>query len=181
MSRRSRFKAVVHYILERCDDPKKLGATKLNKVLWYTDTFAFRMTGQTVSGKTSYVKRQFGPVPKNILSTLRTLESDGKILVRETEYFGKPKREFISLSRADASKFSEQEREIIDSVLSIVCDHHTAGSISDLSHDLIWEAAEIGEEIPIYAVLAAQAGALTKSDQSWADKLIKQHASSRAA
>lgn len=176
MSGKARFKALVHYILERCDDPKKLGATKLNKVLWYADTFAFRSTGQTISGETHYVKRQFGPVPKKVLSAIRELQAEGKIHVKETEYFGKPKREFISLRQADASKFTAEEIEIVDAVLSAICDHHTAASISDLSHDLIWEAAELGEDIPVFAVLAAQVGALTKNDKKWADDLIKKHA-----
>lgn len=176
MSGKARFKALVHYILEKCDDPKKLGATKLNKVLWYADTFAFRSTGQTISGETHYVKRQFGPVPKKILAAINDLKSEKKILVRETEYFGKPKREYISLESADTSKFTSEEIEIVDAVLGVICDHHTAASISDMSHDLIWEAAELGEEIPVYAVLAAQAGAPSKDDMKWADQLIKKHA-----
>lgn len=177
MSGKARFKALVHYILEKCDDPKKLGATKLNKVLWYADTFAFRSMGQTISGETHYLKRQFGPVPKKILAAISELKSEGKILVRETEYFGKPKREFISLKNADTSKFTSEEIEIVDAVLGVICDHHTAASISDMSHDLIWEAAELGEEIPVYAVLAAHAGASSKDDMKWADQLIKKHAS----
>ncbi len=181
MATKSRFKALVHYIVERCDDPKTLGATKLNKVLWYADSFAYRMSGATISGETAYVKRQFGPVPKKILETIRALQSEGKIIVRATDYFGKPKREFIAMKPADKDLFTDEERDVIDGVLGIICNHFTAASISDLSHDLIWEAAEMGEDIPIYAVLAAQVGAVTKADMKWADALIKQHSKALAA
>jgi hypothetical protein len=68
--------------------------------------------------------------------------------------------------------FSETEREIIDNVIAWVCDAHTATSISDLSHDAIWEAADEGEEIPLYAVLAATPGAITQADMDWADKIV---------
>lgn len=173
--RRSRLTKLVHYVCDRCEDPKRFGATKLNKVLWYADTFAYRSTGKTISGEKAYIKRQFGPVPKRVLQALRDLEDEGDISVRVTAYFGKPKREYHVLRPADSSAFSEDERTIIDGVLRVICDEHTAASISDLSHDLIWEAAEMGEEIPIYAVLAAQAAPPSRDDKKWADALVKEH------
>lgn len=174
MAAPKRFKELVHYVCDLCDDPKKLGATKLNKALWYADTFAYRLTGKTISGEKHYVKRQFGPVPSNILTTLRQLEKEDKIRIRETEYFGRPKREFVVLERADEEIFDECERDIIRQVVSVICDDHTAASISDLSHDQIWEAAEIGEDIPVYAVLAAKAAPVTKKDETWANKIIRE-------
>ncbi len=181
MASSPRFRALVHYIIEQCDDPKKLGATKLNKALWFADTFAYRLTGKTISGETAYVKRQFGPVPKKVLDALRQLADEDKIVIRETSYFGKPKREFISLEMPSANRFDEDERDIIDSVVAVVCDGHTAASISDLSHDIVWDAADPGEDIPIYAVLAAQVGAATRDDQRWADSIIKARHKERAA
>ena len=32
-----KFDALVHYICARCEDPTSLGATKLNKIMWYSD------------------------------------------------------------------------------------------------------------------------------------------------
>ncbi len=63
--------------------------------------------------------------------------------MRESDYFGKPKREFISLEPADDSLFSDDELDIVNQVIRVVCGEHTATSISDLSHDVIWEAAEM--------------------------------------
>ena len=172
MASSARFRGLVHYVIEQCSDPTKLGATKLNKALWFADTYAYRLTGETISGEESYIKRQFGPAPKKILEALRQLEAEGKIKIREAAYFGKAKREFVSLEEPKG-RLTESEREIVDSVVEVVCDEHTASSISDLSHDIIWDAADLGEDIPVYAVLAAQAGAPTKEDQQWADKIIK--------
>ncbi len=176
---RKRFKALVHYVCDLCDDPTRLGATKLNKVLWYADTFAYRLLGQTISGEKAYIKRQFGPVPKRILQTLQELEVEGTIHVRESDYFGKPKREFISLEPADDSIFSDDELDIVNQVIRVVCGEHTATSISDLSHDVIWKAAEMGEEIPIFAVLAAKAAPATKADMAWANDIIKRQHSAK--
>lgn len=167
-----KFKRLVHYACALCDDTSKLGATKLNKVLWYSDTFAYRLTGKSISGET-YLKRQYGPVPARILRALRELEGEGILHVRESAYFGKPKREYVVLKPANPSVFSEEEREIVRQVVDIVCNEHTAASISDLSHDEIWDAAEIGEEIPLYTVLAANAAPVTKADEAWANTVIK--------
>lgn len=180
MARRSRFKRLAHYVCHLCSDPTKLGATKLNKVLWYVDTFAYRLWGETVSGEDSYVKRQFGPVPKNILKTLQSLEREGVIQIREAKYFGRPKKEYISLKDPKEGVFTEDERDLIKDVVEAVCDGHTAASISDVSHDLVWEAAELGEDIPVFAVLAAQAAPPTKDDVKWANQMIREHIASAA-
>jgi hypothetical protein len=55
-----KFKALVHYIVASCDDPQRLGATKLNKVLWFADAFSYRATKNSITDET-YVKRQRGP------------------------------------------------------------------------------------------------------------------------
>lgn len=171
-----RFKTLVHYVCDRATDPTKLGATKLNKALWYADTFAYRINGKAVSrDSATYVKRQFGPVPKHVLRALNELESEGALKIREVYFFGKKKREFVSLRDAEKKVFSKEECDIIDQVVDQICDGHTAASISDLSHDKIWEAADLGEEIPLFAVLAAKADPPTKEDFAWAEKAIKRH------
>src|SRR5713226_8962653 len=98
----AKFKALVHYICWRCADPTKLGAAKLNKVLWRADFKAYLELGEPVTGAT-YVKRQYGPVPFSILPSLRELEDEGKISIREVEYFERPKKEFFALTRPDLS------------------------------------------------------------------------------
>jgi hypothetical protein len=164
-------KELTHYICWKVDDPSKLGATKLNKALWFADTIAYRANGRSITN-TTYVKRQFGPVPKRILPALEELKREGKLLIRESAYFNLLKRDFVALSPASETMFSEEERSIIDLVVDWICEKHTATSISDLSHDAIWEAAEDGEEIPLYAVLAASSGEITEQDKEWASELI---------
>jgi hypothetical protein len=164
-------KELTHYICWRTDDPTKLGATKLNKALWFSDTIAYRMSGRSITG-TPYVKRQFGPAPKRILSVLDDLAKEGKIAIRQRQRFNYLQREFVALTPASGTAFSEEDRDIIDQVVAWVCNEHTASSISELSHDGIWEAAEEGEEIPMFAVLGAAEGELTDTDRIWADSVI---------
>jgi hypothetical protein len=164
-------KELTHYICWKVENPSDLGATKLNKVLWFADTIAYRANGRSITNAT-YVKRQFGPVPKRVLAVLDELNREGKVVTRDRPYFNRVKREYIALKPATDSAFSEQEREIIDLVIDRVCHDHTAASISELSHDVIWQAAEEGEEIPLYAVLGAFPGEITDEDKEWASKVI---------
>ena len=60
------------------------------------------------------------------------------------------------------------EISLADYIIETVCDDHTATSISELSHDSVWRLAEIGEEIPLYAVLAGKAGEVTEETMAWA-------------
>ena len=166
-----RLKELAHYVCWRAGDTSTLGATKLNKALWFADSFAYRLLGRPITDA-AYVKRQYGPVPRQILPALKQLQDEGSLLIRMSPYFNREKRDFIVMRPADPSWFSDTERQIIDTVLGWVCDQHTAASISEFSHDGVWEAAEEGEEIPLYAVLAAAPGAITQADTEWADKII---------
>ena len=61
--KKRKFKTLVQFIVSRCaDDPSRLGYTKLNKILWYSETNHYLKTGAPLTGA-NYVKRQHGPVP----------------------------------------------------------------------------------------------------------------------
>lgn len=166
-----RLKELVHYICDRCKNEPAFGATKLNKILWYLDTFAFLKSGKAVSGNTKYVKRKYGPVPQRILTVLEDLEVEKTILIKESEYYdGKFKRNYIVLKAPDEAIFTADERELIDDIAQAVC-RRTAKEISDLSHNAVWEAAKEGEEIPLYAVLA-KPDKVSREDEKWMESVI---------
>jgi hypothetical protein len=48
-SNQNRLAGVTHYVIERCE-PAKLGATRLNKILWYSDVLYYRHHGCTITG-----------------------------------------------------------------------------------------------------------------------------------
>jgi hypothetical protein len=167
-----KFVDLVHYICWRCEDPRQLGATKLHKIAWYIDTYIYRRDGQSLTGET-YVKRQFGPTARAMLPTLAQLSAEGKIEERQrvSEY---DPQEFHSLREPDKSRFSDEDLRIIDAVIRDVCAKFSATSISEYSHDQVWEAAEIGEELPLYTVLSGTAGEITNEDMAWADSVISE-------
>ncbi len=172
MFHRDKFKALVHYICAKCDDPSKLGAVKLNKVLWFSDVIAFAQRGAPITGA-RYTKQRFGPVPKALLPILGELESEGAIRVRDVEYYGRVKKEYESLREPDTTVFDEGELKIFDLVIGLICEKHTAATISALTHDDIWKLAEIDEEIPLSAMLASHLSAITEDDIRWAMERVR--------
>lgn len=168
----AKFKALVHYVIAKAE-PSRLGSVCLNKILWYLDTLSYRATGTSITGET-YIKRQHGPVPKHVLAVLGELEHEQAIVIRNRERFGYPMTDFISVKDPHASLLkllSAADMEMADDVRQYICDEHTAASISELSHDQIWEAANIGEEIPLAASLAAAPGEVTDELLKWADSV----------
>ncbi|MGH6935928.1 MAG: Panacea domain-containing protein [Methylocella sp.] len=167
-----KFKALVHLAVASCDDPQRLGATRLNKICWYSDTIAYRSHGQPITTET-YVRRQHGSAPRNALVVLKQLEDEGKIKVRHSDHPIYKTRLFINLEDADTSLFAPYEIEIIQGVAKAICENYTASSISEFSHDCIWEAANEGEIIPLFATLAGQAGEITDEIMTWADSVVE--------
>lgn len=165
----SKLACLIHYIVWKCSDPTLLGATKLNKVLWYADAFAYMERRTPITGVT-YVKRPFGPAPRAsvLFAAQQSLQRAGKIAITEGVYYDKPQRQFVALQRPDISEFSSEEISIVDLVIDKICHDHMESSISKATHMIIWEAAEIGEEIPLHALFATHVGELTEDDIQWA-------------
>lgn len=162
-----KLKEALHFVISRCADPSKLGAIRLNKIVWFADRFAFRLNGNSITADT-YVKRRLGPVPKNVLPAIAELATEGKISVRESSLpSGNIMRHFFTLAEPATETLSEQDKEVLSSFTDLICNNFSANEISDLTHDQVWQAAETGEEIPLYATFA-QSGEITAEVREWA-------------
>lgn len=162
------YEKVVHYIIDKVkDDPSKLGSTKLNKILWFSDLLYYLESGKSITGE-KYKKLQHGPVPSSILSVIRKIESDGVIARRQDSFHGYPQIQYLSLKDADISGFTGAQKNIIDEMIDVICNNHTANSISELTHNEMWNMAADNEEIPLYSVFTITPGEITSSDVEWA-------------
>ena len=142
---RDKLKTAVLYMCFKCD-PSQLGAVKLHKVLYFSDMIRFAQTGTPITGAT-YRKRPLGPTCDQLLSTIRELEHAKALSVREVDYFGYLKKEFIAASEPDLTRLSREEITLLDEVIDFVCTQNTAKPISDYSHNRAWEQAEFGDEL----------------------------------
>jgi hypothetical protein len=166
---RDKLKALVHYICDKATDPSVLGAVKLNKVLWYSDSIGYVVFGRSITGET-YVKRQHGPVPRHIVGVVNALVEEGKIARGRVDHFGHYKNEYISIRDSNLGMFSAEEISLVDEAFEHVCLSHTAKSISEETHGVIWQLAEMGEEIPLATVFATDVGELDEVDMDWGSR-----------
>ena len=170
MSSVGRFEALVHFLVHECrEDPSRLGSVRLNKALWFTDMYAYQLYGESVTGE-KYIKRQMGPVPKTILATLRELEHDGKIDIREPATRYEP-RQYKSLREPDVSLIPERDRKLAKEILEFVC-KFAANVISESTHEEVWESAAEGEEIPLFATIVTGRGVITEEVKQWAHSVV---------
>lgn len=172
---RHKFKQLVHYVCyRRADKPSTLGATKLNKIMWLSDFLAFRDLGQSITGA-RYVKREFGPVPHQILPILNELQQEGVVKVTHTHYHGYDKASYKAFIPISNDFLSPEEADLVEGVIAFVCDENTATSISQKSHDDVWKMAEDGEEMPYFTIFANR-GEITPEEREWAQFQLEQAA-----
>lgn len=144
-----KLKRLIHYIAWKAGKRDWFGTTKLYKVLWFADARQFVLTNKPITGAI-YIREKYGPVPKHALIARDDLISEGAIHVTKQ---GKLTR-IVSHLSPDVSIFTKEELAVVDYWIDHIDKDHTAQSISDESHDYAWEIASMGEELPLYAVLA---------------------------
>ncbi|MEE9303803.1 MAG: Panacea domain-containing protein [Thiotrichaceae bacterium] len=147
----AKLKEIVHYICrKKALHPEQLGAVKLHKILWYTDIRSYRITGETLTGA-SYKRMQQGPFANELNDVVTELAKEQKLTVREVEYFEYDKYEFVGKGTPDISMLEDRQIRWIDEQIDAICEGHTATSISEKTHDKMWQGAEMHESLPVSA------------------------------
>lgn len=171
---------LVHYVCDAAPNPKQLGKTKLHKILYYSDFEAYLMLGEPITGET-YIKMQYGPMSTHAEEVVKTLEEMEQLKVARafaSGFFADADDAYVqtmyySLAKPDISIFSGPEISIVDRNIHVICTQHTARSISERSHDLIWELADFGEPIPYHAAFLRTLRPATPGDLEWAAEQLR--------
>jgi hypothetical protein len=168
---REKFKRLVHYVVWKAGERPGVGATKLNRVLWFSEVRTYTLTGKPITGAT-YIREKFGPVPKQFVPIRQELEREGKIKVT------KPRNEYDqtklrALAPPDQAFLTDQERQTVDYWIRHIDEGHTAASMSGQSHDYPWEIAQMGEEIPLHASFAARVREPVGDEWEWAKQVAE--------
>jgi hypothetical protein len=166
---KEKFKTLVLYIIWRAGHRDGFGATKLNKVLWFSDARSYMLHGKPITGAT-YIREKRGPVPKQVMPIRAELEREGLLEIKDEPYYNRQITRFRFMGNVppDISRFTSEELQIIDWWIKHIDEDHTANSISEQSHDYAWEIAEMGEELPLYAVFAGRIRAPRGKELEWA-------------
>lgn len=167
---RSKLCSLVHYIVSRVDNPALLGATKLQKIIWFSEG-ARVLHGLERLTPAKFVRRQHGPFSGDIEFALELLKQHGAIAEardRDAQY---APREFRSLRQPDMSLLAKDEIATIDDEIARISLQHSATSVSQETHDGLWEAMTDGDEMPPSIILAKDLRPSTTSEIEWVGSL----------
>jgi hypothetical protein len=139
------------YVAEKSERDPRFGATKLNKILFYSDFLMYWKTGLSITGQ-EYMKLEKGPAPRRLLPVQKKLLASCHAVLKETDYYGRTQKRLIALRKPDLSMFTGEEIAEVDRVIEALADLN--GTLaSELAHRLLqWQAAENGETIPYSSV-----------------------------
>jgi hypothetical protein len=143
-----KFKELLLYVAGKCAQDPKFGATKLNKILFFSDFLAYAELGKPITGAT-YQRLDRGPAPRQLLPILRAMNmaEEAKLVARGV--FKYQQQRLIALRPPNLNVFSSSEIALIDSIIETFRDANAAET-SLVSHlqSRGWQLARPGEEIP---------------------------------
>jgi Protein of unknown function (DUF4065) len=164
---KEKFKILVLYVIWRAGHRDGFGSTKLNKVLWFADARAYVLHKKPITGAT-YIREKHGPVAKQMLSIDKELRQKGLIEVRKERYSKHDTTKLRAFERPDLSLFNDEELSIVDHWIKHIDEDRIDDAQDALAHDYAWQIAEMGEVIPLYAVLATRVRAPRGKELEWA-------------
>ncbi len=168
-----RLKELILYIADQCSDDPRFGATKLNKILYFSDFISFRHRGVPITG-VEYMRINFGPAPKRLVPVRDAMIQDGQLAVDTPLFHGWQQRRLVPQRPANLDLFSAEDISIVDRVIRILWES-TGKEVSELSHGLAWQAPEDGQSIPYEATFLSDEP-LDEDTIAWAQELIRENA-----
>ena len=147
---RQRFRELIIYIAHECANDPGFGATKLNKILFYSDMTAFERFGTPLTGM-AYFRLDRGPAAEAMKPVERDLVNEGAVEIEERPTHGNyTQKRTIALRDADTDLFTRGELAIVDEFIRELWGK-TANQVSMDSHKVAWRVIGHRELIPYEA------------------------------
>lgn len=168
-----KFAELILYISDRHDADEHYGSVRLAKTLFYADFLFYRQTGRSITGAT-YVRKEQGPVPAELLGTRNRLQRERALVIEERRVHGSAQERPVARRRADLSAFTAEEIGVVDYVLGKL-EGVAENAASELSERFMaWDFAEDGEEIPYQTAFLSKRQP-TAEDHAFARELAREH------
>ena len=164
---------LILYISQKCADDPTFCATKLNKILFFSDFFSFYRFGEPISG-IEYQRLPNGPAPKKLVPVREEMLSNGEIAMQKNSFFNKQQHRCVSLRDPDLNGFKGRDIALLDEVIEKLRGK-TAKDVSEMSHQRAWRIAKDQESIPYEAVFLSDDDDLTESDVARFSNLNREH------
>jgi uncharacterized phage-associated protein len=168
----ARLRELMLYVAQKCSDDPSFGATKLNKILYFSDFVSYLNDGQPVTGA-EYMAQQHGPVPRRLIPVRQELEQSGDAVVEKRTRLAHEQHRLVPMRDPDLSLFTAREIAIVDEIIDRLRGR-PAWQVSLLSHGIAWNIADEGESIPYQAAFLSS-DPLSPEDIARAQELINEY------
>lgn len=168
----AKFEELVLYVASQSEDDPTFSKTKLNKLLFFADFFAYAELGEPITGH-RYQKLPRGPAPVAFLPVVQRMEARGDCHWEERSYFGRSQQRLVAKRGADLSWLTDEQRALVDGLIKRLRGLN-ATEVSDLSHEYPgWQAVGMKEEIPYETIFVLPPRPLTTDELEHAKKLAR--------
>jgi hypothetical protein len=99
-----KFKELVLYITQAEEDDPSYRATKLNKILFYSDFLAYARLGAAITGA-EYQRLKFGPAPRQLPPVQTALQKEGAAVLQERWQYTQTQKRLVALRPPDLTRF----------------------------------------------------------------------------
>ncbi len=165
----SKFAELILYVSAKCARDGHFGATKLNKILYFSDFLAYGRYGEAITGA-EYQHLLQGPAPRRLVPVRNRLIDEGALKITSVDAgFGFTQKRSIALRSAILEEFSASQIALVDSVIAALTGK-SATDASNLSHlDFGWQSTKDGETIDYGTVFISSAPANEVDEQRAAE------------
>lgn len=146
---------LILYISQKCANDPTFGATKLNKILCYSDFLFYAYNDRGITN-VEYQKLPNGPAPRRLIPVRDKLIKNGDLGIQEVPLKnGQTQKRTVNLRNPNLDLFTGTEIAIVDRMIESM-QGVTAEDVSEMSHSLVgWMAVDEGETIPYNTIYFA--------------------------
>lgn len=146
---------LILYISQKCANDPTFGATKLNKILCYSDFLFYAYNDRGITN-VEYQKLPNGPAPRRLVPVRDELIENGDLGMQEVALkSGETQKRTVNLRRPNLDIFTGAEIAMVDRMIESM-QGVIAEDVSEMSHSLVgWLVADDGETIPYNSIYFA--------------------------
>ena len=147
---------LILYVSDKCAGDDMFGATKLNKILWWSDFIAYEKYGRPITGA-EYMRLGRGPAPRRLVPVRQALVEAGDATVRRDQrLIGYTQDRVVPLRSPNLDLFTGSQISLVDQVIELTWGK-SATSVSHMSHGKAWAIPSDRGTIPYEAVFLSDA------------------------
>lgn len=177
--REKKFAELILYISKKSALDPNFGATKLNKILYFSDFLAYGNWGKAITG-VEYQNLKKGPAPRRLIPVRTQLKDAGWLAIQPVQVGnGIVQHRTVNLREPDLTLFDGREIALVDQVIEQLSGLN-ATQASELSHlDVGWKSTREGETIPYNTVFLSDEP-LTEAEIRRAHEIMREESFSVA-